>query len=109
IEASGLSPADILSPSSLKTPEAISWIGERKPEIITSFWSRYIFPKALIDMAPRGITNLHNALLPWARGGEANIWTIIDGHPAGVTYHYVTEAIDEGPVIAQRPVDVRSW
>lgn len=109
IAAAGLSGDDILSPKTLRAPYSAAWLRERQPEIITSFWSRFIFPANIIDQTPRGVTNLHNSLLPLARGGEANIWTILEDHTAGVTFHYITEQIDAGPVIAARETPLHSW
>src|SRR5207248_7068189 len=33
-----------------------------------------------------------------------NVWSIVDGTPAGVTLHYIDEHVDTGDIIAQREV-----
>jgi len=109
IDLAELPENDVLSPDDLKDPGAVAWIRERAPDIVTSFWSSYIFTDEVLAIPTRGITNLHNSLLPLSRGSGANIWTILDGHPAGVTYHYIERALDRGPIIEQRGVDVHSW
>jgi len=106
---SGLSKEDILSPDSLKESWAVEWIRERKPEIICSFWSSFIFTKPILEIPPRGVVNLHNSLLPLCRGSGANVWTILDKCPAGVSLHYIAEKVDQGGLIAQRPVPAYSW
>jgi methionyl-tRNA formyltransferase len=108
IEAAGLSAADILAPASFETPEVLAWWTERAPELAVSLWSSHIFTRELIRLPPRGILNLHNSLLPHARGSGANVWTILDRLPGGVSLHYVTEDVDRGPIIAQRAVPVSS-
>lgn len=109
IHASALSDKDIFTPDSLNDQAVFGWIKERRPDLITSLWASYIFPKDIIELIPRGVTNLHNSLLPLARGGEANIWTILDGHEAGGTLHYITPEIDKGPVIDMRKTECNSW
>ena len=109
IELAGLPEGDVLSPDNLEDPGTLAWIRERRPDIVTSFWSSYIFTDEVLAIPPRGVTNLHNSLLPLCRGAGANVWTILDNQPAGVTYHYIERAVDKGPVIAQRGVDLHSW
>lgn len=58
---------------------------------------------------PNGILNLHTSYLPWNRGAYPNVWSILDGSPAGVTLHRVDAGWDTGPIIAQRRVPVEPW
>ena len=108
-EASVLNPKDIHETDSLKSSATQKWILSRKPDIILSLWSRLIFPEEIIKKIPRGIINLHNSLLPLARGGEANIWPIIEKHDAGVTIHYINKDIDQGPILFQKIVQKFDW
>lgn len=101
---SGLSENEILSTRTLRNNKSKRWILEKCPDLVLSLWSRFIFPKELIDKIPRGIINLHNSLLPLARGGEANIWTILKKYTPGVTIHYINEKIDQGPIITQTKI-----
>lgn len=109
IEASGLCAEDIISPDNLDDPWIAQWIRDRSPELICTFWSSFIFPPEIIAIPPRGVVNLHNSLLPWCRGSGANIWTILERPPAGVTVHYITSEVDKGDVIAQDRVATYSW
>jgi methionyl-tRNA formyltransferase len=109
IELAELPAKDVLSPDNLEDPGTLAWIRERRPDIITSFWSSFIVTDDVLAIPPRGVTNLHNSLLPLCRGAGANIWSILDRQPAGVTYHYIERAVDRGPIIAQRGVDLHSW
>ena len=52
------------------------------------------------------MVNLHPAYLPYNRGQYPNVWSIIEGTPAGVTLHYIDEGIDTGGIIARREVPV---
>jgi methionyl-tRNA formyltransferase len=50
--------------------------------------------------------NLHYSYLPYARGANTNVWSIVDDHPAGVSIHYMAEDVDAGAIIARREVPV---
>jgi spore coat polysaccharide biosynthesis protein SpsF len=109
IELSGLSQDNILSLDNLREASTVEWIRERKPEVICSFWSSFIFTPEVIAVPPRGIVNLHNSFLPWCRGSGANVWTILEECPGGVSAHYITAEVDEGGLIAQREIPVHAW
>lgn len=52
----------------------------------------------------RGIINLHGSLLPWNRGTNPNVWSIVDDTPAGVSILYIDEGIDTGPILARQEI-----
>lgn len=60
----------------------------------------------LADRFPRGIINLHTGLSPYTRGGNCNLWALVEGHPewVGVTIHYIDPGIDSGDLILTRQV-----
>jgi methionyl-tRNA formyltransferase len=49
-----------------------------------------------------GWVNVHRSYLPYNRGLDPLQWALVDGTPAGVTIHVMTEAVDAGPIVAQR-------
>ena len=49
---------------------------------------------------------MHPSFLPYNRGQYPNVWSIVEGTPAGVSLHYVDEGIDTGPIIARKEVAV---
>ena len=53
--------------------------------------------------------NLHPSFLPYNRGANPNVWSIIDRTPAGVSLHYVDQGVDTGDLIAQHEVEVLPW
>jgi len=80
---------------------------------------RALRPDVIINQAPGivradflaiprlGVLNRHNSLLPRNRGRLSTFWAIHRGEPrTGVSVHFVTTAIDAGPIIAQREVDI---
>jgi len=77
-------------------------------DIGVSVGYNHIFKPEHIALFPHGIINLHPSLLPYNRGAMPNVWSIVDGTPAGATLHYIDEGIDTGDIIAQRHVPVES-
>lgn len=77
-------------------------ISEINPVMGISAYFGYIFHQGVIDLFQRGIINLHGSLLPWNRGTNPNVWTIVDDTRAGVSIHYVDNDIDTGPLLVQR-------
>jgi pseudaminic acid synthase len=86
--------------------EIIDEIRRLKPDIAISVFFGYIFRKPFLDLFPRGCINLHPAFLPYNRGAYPNVWSIVEGTPAGTTIHYVNEGIDSGKIISQKQIPV---
>lgn len=71
------------------------------------FWG-YILKKEFIELFPQGCINFHPALLPYNRGKNPNVWPLIEGTPAGITFHYIDEKIDSGDIITQKEILIES-
>lgn len=82
-------------------------VRELEPELLVSAGFRHIVPGDILDIPDRGAVNLHKAYLPYNRGANPNVWSIVEDTPAGVTMHYMTEELDSGPIIARRKVRKR--
>jgi methionyl-tRNA formyltransferase len=76
-------------------------------DLVFSLHCKQIFPAALLD----GVrcVNVHPGLNPYNRGWFPQIFSIIDGQPAGVTIHQMDDQLDHGPIIAQRECPIESW
>ena len=71
--------------------------------LIVSASNNYLFPSRLLKQRTVTVINFHNALLPKYRGRNAASWVIYEKEKeTGVTWHYVTENIDEGNIIIQK-------
>lgn len=67
-----------------------------------------IVPKALIDLFPRGIVNIHPSLLPAYRGPTPIEQTILDGQKiTGVSLMQLSAQMDAGPVYDQAALNLR--
>jgi methionyl-tRNA formyltransferase len=105
-ESVGLPEAYIFDGSRLRHPDVLQAIRQLRPNIGLSILFGYILRADLIHLFPAGVINLHPAYLPYNRGVYPNVWSIIEGTPAGVTLHYIDAGIDTGDIIAQKQVPV---
>lgn len=63
--------------------------------------------KDILDAFPNAVVNLHPALLPSFPGASGIKDAFEYGvKVTGVTVHYATENFDEGPIIAQEPIQI---
>jgi methionyl-tRNA formyltransferase len=106
VETADLHAAQIFPGASLRDASVIEAIRELKPDIAVSVLFGYILHPSLIQLFPKGCINLHPSLLPYNRGSHPNVWSILEGTPAGVTLHYIDAGIDTGDIIAQLDVTV---
>ena len=65
----------------------------------------YIFPSKTLSLFKYSM-NLHTGYLPFNKGSHPNVWSIVEGTPAGVTLHVMTPDVDNGDIIAQKEVPV---
>ena len=67
-------------------------------------------PKELLDIPRRGFLNVHPSLLPRLRGASPMRSAILNNEKlTGVTIMLVNEGMDEGPIVAQKKIDVDPW
>lgn len=89
----------------LTRKEQLSLVEELDPDLVISGGFRHIVPEAVLEVPDLGVVNMHGAYLPYNRGGNPNVWPLIDGTPAGVSLHYMTPELDGGPIIDRRTVE----
>ncbi len=89
----------------IKNKEQIKQIEKIRPDLVVSSGFKHIIPKELINIPEKGIVNLHPSYLPYNRGAHPYIWPLINDTPAGVSIHFMTESLDQGPIIARKKVD----
>jgi len=98
--------AHVFDGSQLRERDTLEAIRALRPDIGLSILFGYIVKPEFLDVFPSGVVNLHPAYLPYNRGAFPNVWSIVEGTPAGVTMHYVDTGVDTGDIIAQRRVSV---
>jgi methionyl-tRNA formyltransferase len=106
-DAFAISSENIFDGSCLADPDVLASIQKLEPDIGVSVLFDYILSSEFLGMFPKGCINIHPAYLPYNRGSYPNIFSIVDGTPAGATVHYMEETIDTGDIIGQKEVEVR--
>ncbi len=90
----------VYQPERIRRPEALARLSELKPEVMVVVGYGQIIPQSIIDIAPKGIINVHASLLPKLRGAAPIQWAIANGeHVTGVTTMRIDEGLDTGDIL----------
>ncbi len=97
----------VLQPARVRRPEAVAEITALAPDVVVLADYGQLIPRALLDLPPRGFLNLHPSELPRWRGAAPIPATLLAGDErSAVTLMVVTEAMDEGPIVATAPLAI---
>jgi methionyl-tRNA formyltransferase len=97
----------VYQPERIKRPEAQAHLASLKPEIMVVVGYGQIIPQPVIDIAPRGIVNVHASLLPKYRGAAPIQWAIINGDArTGVTTIQINAGLDTGDILLARETEI---
>jgi methionyl-tRNA formyltransferase len=97
-----------LDPASVNDAAFHRQLRQMGVDLIVSIACPQVLKKALLDLPPRGVINIHGALLPKYRGLLPSFWVLANGETeTGVTVHYMNEKLDDGPIIVQKRVPIR--
>jgi methionyl-tRNA formyltransferase len=91
--------------SLLTTKEQLKLVEDIQPDYLISCGYRHIVPEPILEIPTEGALNLHPAYLPYNRGANPNVWSIVEDTPAGITLHYMDAEIDTGDIIARSKVE----
>ena len=76
---------------------------KRNYDFLLSIGNQRVLPAELLSSARLGAVNFHDGPLPRYAGLFTTSWTIINGESThGVTWHTMSEHVDEGMVLASR-------
>jgi methionyl-tRNA formyltransferase len=90
----------VLQPERVRRPEAVAALREIAPEIMVIVGYGQIIPQSVIDIAPRGVINVHASLLPELRGAAPIQWAIARGYDTtGVTTMQIDAGLDTGDML----------
>lgn len=87
-------------------PDQLSLVADVAPDLVVAAGFDHVVPPEVLAVPERGCLNVHPGLLPYARGYNPNVWSIVEGVPAGATIHWMDEGIDTGDVLSRREVPV---
>ncbi len=97
----------VYQPERIRRPEAQARLASLKPEIMVVVGYGQIIPQSVIDIAPRGIINVHASLLPKYRGAAPIQWAVVNGETrTGVTTMQINAGLDTGDILLLRETDI---
>ena len=97
----------VFQPERIRRPDAQERLAALKPEIMVIVGYGQIIPQSIIDIAPRGIVNVHASLLPKYRGAAPIQWAIVNGEKrTGVTTMQINAGLDTGDILLARETTI---
>jgi methionyl-tRNA formyltransferase len=91
----------VYQPERVRRPEVVEQLREMAPEAMIVVGYGQIIPKAILDIPPLGIFNVHASLLPKYRGAAPIQWAIANGETrTGVTIMRIDEGLDTGDILS---------
>ena len=97
----------VYQPDRIGSPESIAQIRWANPELMVVVAYGQILPREVLEIAPRGVVNVHASLLPRHRGAAPINHAIISGDAeTGITIMLMDEQLDHGPILARRSVPI---
>ena len=72
---------------------------------LINLWTPIIFKKEFIKKFNNNL-NLHPSFLPYNRGKDPYIWSIVDQTPFGVTIHKMNDKIDDGDFYIRKKISL---
>jgi methionyl-tRNA formyltransferase len=87
-------------PERVRRPEVVEQLRAMAPEAMVVVGYGQIIPKAILEIPPQGIVNVHASLLPKYRGAAPIQWAIARGETStGVTTMRINEGLDTGDML----------
>ena len=94
--------------TNINNPNVVDFIKTLKPDLICVNGTNLLRQPVLdlVDKIEFGIINLHTGLSPYSRGGNCNLFMLLEHKPelVGITVHHIDKGIDSGDIIiSSRP------
>lgn len=91
----------------INSPESVTWIAERKPDVVFCFgWSK-LLRQQILRLAPLGVVGFHPAALPANRGRHPLIWALALGlTEIASTFFFMDDGADSGDILSQSHIPV---
>ncbi len=97
----------VFQPERIRRPEALEHLRALAPDAMVVVGYGQIIPQSIIDLAPRGIVNVHASLLPKYRGAAPVQWAIVNGETrTGVTTMLIDAGLDTGAMLLKAETEI---
>ncbi len=95
----------VLTPEKCGAPDFVAQLAALRPDLIAVAAYGQFLPRALLDLPPHGVINVHPSLLPKYRGAAPIQWAVARGEmETGVSIIYLIDKMDAGDIVAQERV-----
>ena len=85
--------------------DAIDFINQFSPDILLTAHFNQLIKPVLLDRSSFSCINLHPSLLPDFKGVDPGFFMLLnDAKSVGVTVHLISECVDEGDILLQKPL-----
>ena len=99
----------VYQPTKLRRAAFAEELSSHSPDLLVVVAYGRILPGPILRLAPAGAINLHFSLLPRYRGAAPVQWALANGdETTGVTTMRISEGLDEGDLLIQQEVAIRS-
>tara|TARA_B100001964_G_scaffold230433_1_gene283916 strand:- start:86 stop:868 length:783 start_codon:yes stop_codon:yes gene_type:complete len=71
---------------------------------LLNIWGHSVFPINFLNKFNNNL-NIHPSYLPYGKGKDSSLWTVVNNYPAGTTLHKMTNKLDGGPIFCQKRFD----
>jgi len=106
-ELAALNDIPVITPSDPNAAEVIEQVRASQPELLFSFYYRFILGAELLTLPAIGAYNLHGSLLPKYRGRVPVNWAVLLGETeTGVSLHRMELRPDAGALLDQQAVAI---
>jgi methionyl-tRNA formyltransferase len=97
----------VLTPEKISDPAVLRDLAALRPDVIVVAAYGQFLPRALLEVPPHGVINIHPSLLPKYRGAAPIQWAIANGETeTGVSIIYLIEKMDAGDILAQEKMSI---
>jgi methionyl-tRNA formyltransferase len=97
----------VRQPEWVRQPDVVESIRSMNPEVMIVVGYGQIIPRAILDIPPHGIINVHASLLPKYRGAAPIQWAIVRGETqTGVTTMRIDKGLDTGDMLLKWSTDI---
>ncbi len=91
--------------SSINDPKIVSWIKQRKTDLLLNLRGRCIYKDTVLKIPQLGCVNVHHGILPQQRGLFCDLYALAEKRATGFTIHEMTNQIDQGKIFFQEKVE----
>jgi len=98
---------EVATPADPNNAEFVGRLQSISPDLVFSFYYRFMLSPAVLATAMRGAYNMHGSLLPKYRGRVPVNWAVLRGETkTGATLHEMVEKPDAGRIVDQMEVPI---